>query len=262
MSVARSFLLLSAGVVAGGLSMMMLEGEIDWLRYVRGARSPNPLPPPAIVEAPSPPSVPEPAAAPPKRTPLPVPETVVVHQPSSSAPVALRAWPGIGRQVSLAQELQGELQRVGCYGGTIDGVWSPLSQRSAKAFVDGANAHLPVNEPDHALLALVRASRGTVCAKPCLPETRPGADSACKPARPGPESTSATLIRSTPASDPSSVPAHAAQAQPGAASDPVAAALTPLPPTPQQPRQTAAQQKPTPGAFGPDIFGRLNQSRY
>ena len=170
MSVARSFLLLSAGIVAGGLSMMTLEGEIDWLRWVRGPRLSNPLPPPVIAQAPS---LPEPVAAPPKQTSPPVPETVIVNvnQPTASIPIGKPAWQGGGRQLPITRELQGELQRVGCYGGAIDGYWSPLAQRSAKAFVEGVNAHLPVGEPDVALLALVRATRSTVCAKPCPPET-------------------------------------------------------------------------------------------
>jgi hypothetical protein len=261
MSVARSFLLLSAGIVAGGLSMMTLEGEIDWLRWVRGARLSNPLPPPVIAEAPS---LPEPVAALPKQTPPPVPETVIVNvnQPTASIPIGQPAWQSSGRQIPIARELQGELQRVGCYGGAVDGYWSPLAQRSAKAFVEGVNAHLPVGEPDVALLALVRATRSTVCAKPCPPETRPGADSACKPVQAAPGSTAISLTRQIPTVEAPIASAQAAPMQAGAAPDPVAAALTPLPPTAQPPRQKAAQQKQAPSHFGVEIFGALNRSRY
>lgn len=265
MSVARSFLLLSAGIVAGGLSMMTLEGEIDWLRWVRGSRLSNPLPPPAIAEAPPLPPMPDPVAALPKEKPPAVPEAVIVNlnQQTASIPIGQPAWQGSGRQLPIAHELQSELQRVGCYGGAIDGYWSPLSQRSAKAFVEGVNAHLPVGEPDVALLALVRATRSTVCARPCPPETRPGADSACKPVQATPGSTAISLARQTPTTEAPSASAQSAPIQAGAAPDPVAAALTPLPPTPQQPRQQAAQQKQGPaGSFGVEIFGRLNQSRY
>ena len=262
MSVARSFLLLSAGIVAGGLSMMTLEGEIDWLRWVRGPRLSNPLPPPVIAQAPS---LPEPVAALPKQTSPPVPETVIVNvnQPTASIPIGQPAWQSSGRQIPIARELQSELQRVGCYGGVIDGYWSPLSQRSAKAFVEGVNAHLPVGEPDVALLALVRATRSTVCAKPCPPETRPGADSACKPVQATPGSMAISLTRQTPTTEAPSASSQAAPIQAGAAPDPVAAALTPLPPTAQQPRQKAAQQKPAGSTtFGVEIFGALNRSRY
>ena len=260
MSVARSFLLLSAGIVAGGLSMMTLEGEIDWLRWVRGPRLSNPLPPPVIAQAPS---LPEPVAALPKQTSPPVPETVIVNvnQPTASIPIGQPAWQGGGRQLPITRELQGELQRVGCYGGAVDGYWSPLSQRSAKAFVEGVNAHLPVGEPDVALLALVRATRSTVCAKPCPPDVRPGADSVCKPVQATPGSTAISLTRQTPTAEAPIASAQAAPMQAGAA-DPVAAALTPMPPTPQQPRQKAAQQKQAPSHFGVEIFGALNRSRY
>lgn len=264
MSVARSFLLLSAGIVAGGLSMMTLQGEIDWVRWVRGARLSNPLPPPLIAEAPS---LPEPVAALPKQAPPPVPETVIVNvnqnQPTASIPIGQPAWQSSGRQIPIARELQGELQRVGCYGGAVDGYWSPLAQRSAKAFVEGVNAHLPVGEPDVALLALVRATRSTVCAKPCPPDVRPGADSVCKPVQATPGSMAISLTRQAPTADAASGPAQAASAQPSAAApDPVASALTPLPPTPQPPRQKAAQPKQAPGYFGVEIFGSLNRSRY
>ena len=262
MSVARSFLLLSAGIVAGGLSMMTLEGEIDWLRWVRGARLSNPLPPPVIAEAPS---LPEPVAALPKQIPPPVPETVIVtvNQPTASIPIGQPAWQSSGRQIPIARELQGELQRVGCYGGAVDGYWSPLSQRSAKAFVEGVNAHLPVAEPDVALLALVRATRSTVCAKPCPPEVRPGSDSVCKPVQATPGSMAISLTRQAPTADAAERSRSGGSAQPSAAApDPVAAALTPLPPTSQPPRQKAAQQKQAPGYFGVEIFGSLNRSRY
>lgn len=165
----------------------------------------------------------------------------------------------------IARELQSELQRVGCYGGAVDGYWSPLAQRSAKAFVEGVNAHLPVGEPDVALLALVQATRGTVCAKPCPSDARPGADSVCKPVKATQDSTAILLTRQAPTTEAPSAPGLAAPAQPGAATpDPVAAALTPLPQTPQPPRQkAAAQQKPGgPATFGVEIFGRLNQWRY
>jgi hypothetical protein len=200
-----------------------------------------------------------------------VPETVIVNlgQQTASIPVGQPAQQGTGRQVPIARELQSELQRVGCYGGAIDGYWSPLAQRSAKAFVEGVNAHLPVGEPDVALLALVRATRSPVCAKPCPPDARPGADSVCKPVKATQDSTAISLTRQAPTTqaptEAPSAPAQAASAQPGAAApDPVAAALTPLPQTPQAPKQkAAAQQKPaSPGTFGVEIFGRLNQSRY
>jgi hypothetical protein len=262
MSVARSFLLLSAGVVAGGLAMMTLEGDIDWLRWIRGARISNPLPPPAIAEGPPP--MPEPAVVLPREKAQAAPETVIVtlNHTTASIPNGQLPWQAAGRQVPIARELQSELQRVGCYGGAIDGYWSPIAQRSAKAFVDGVNAQLPVGVPDAALLALVRATRSTVCARPCPLDARPGADSVCKPVKAPSDLTAISLTRQTPSAEPQAASGPAGPSTAAAAPDPVAAALTPLPPAPSQPKQRAAQQRSAPTTFGIEIFGALSRSRY
>jgi hypothetical protein len=257
MSVARSFLLLSAGVVGGGLAMMTLEADIDWLRYVRTPRIVSTTPPaPAQAMQPAPMPQPAPATQTARSAP-PVPVTVIVNQtsnqPSAGTSIGVGPWQGTGRQASLAKELQTELRRVGCYGGPIDGIWTPLSQRSMRAFVEGANANLPVGEPDHALLALARAAQGAVCAKPCPTETRPGADTVCKAARPTPETTAA-LVRSTPTDAPAQPPAPTPEAV--AASTPTAAAALPRP-SPRRP----AQQAPSRG-FGADVVRWLNKSLY
>lgn len=65
---------------------------------------------------------------------------------------------------SLAREIQRELKRVGCYGGEINGRWTPATRAAMKAFVDDANARLPVDTPDQVLLSLVQGERGTACA--------------------------------------------------------------------------------------------------
>jgi hypothetical protein len=69
--------------------------------------------------------------------------------------------------VSLARELQRELRRVGCYDGEINGVWTTSTRRAMKAFTDRVNASLPLEEPDHVLLALVRNHPDSACDKPC-----------------------------------------------------------------------------------------------
>jgi hypothetical protein len=258
MTVARSFLLLSAGLVTGGLAGATLsDGSLDWRQFLTTRLFADRSAGPAIVAAPLPPpaALPQPAAPAPRAAAEPVPETVVVSLPNSAAPIPLRTRPFGGAQLSLAQELQSELRRVGCYGGPVDGAWTPLSQRAMQAFVDGVNAHLPVAEPDYALLALLRSSRNPVCARPCLPDQRGVADSACPAAKSVPETTPAALTRSTIAADPAPAnpraPAPIA-AGPGAAPG-VAPSVLPAPP----PRQRAAQKKSSPGGFGPDIFNTL-----
>lgn len=88
---------------------------------------------------------------------------------------------------ALARQLQSELKRVGCYDGELSGVWTPRTRVAMKAFTDRVNATLPVDKPDHILLALVQGHQGIACApKPILakgpakPEP-PEVDAAQKP---------------------------------------------------------------------------------
>jgi len=169
-----------------------------------------------------------------------------------------RTRPIAGDRLSLAHELQGELQRVGCYAGTIDGAWTPLTQKAMKAFMERVNARLPVEEPDYVLLALVRGRQGKVCMHACPPDQTLTADNRCVPdailsraARPAP-----TALTRSPA-EARMVPAGAdsgtspvagigqAPGQPGA-----------VPPVPQQKQRTAAK-KPSPDPFGTGIFKLL-----
>lgn len=63
--------------------------------------------------------------------------------------------------------LQRELARVGCYDGEINGAYTTATRQAMKAFMDRVNATLPINQPDHVLLALVRNHDGRVCGAPC-----------------------------------------------------------------------------------------------
>ncbi|MBO0741425.1 MAG: peptidoglycan-binding protein, partial [Hyphomicrobiaceae bacterium] len=67
----------------------------------------------------------------------------------------------------LAQRLQRELARVGCYDGEMNGVWTPATRRALKAFMDRVNAALPTETPDRIQLALVEAARERVCGAAC-----------------------------------------------------------------------------------------------
>lgn len=88
--------------------------------------------------------------------------------PRSAAPPARAANPGRvldGQNVSAAtvRSLQGQLRRLGCYGGPIDGDWGPASRYAAARFVKAVNAALPTKEPDDVLLVLSRETDGRVC---------------------------------------------------------------------------------------------------
>lgn len=80
-----------------------------------------------------------------------------------------------GDRVTLARALQRELRRVGCYSGEITGVWTASSRMAMKAFTERVNATLPVDNPDHVLLSLVRGHQERVCGISC-PEGQTATD--------------------------------------------------------------------------------------
>jgi hypothetical protein len=102
----------------------------------------------------------------PRRTAEISPEVVVLvpRAPLGSSPT----WgsPSSDR-VPLAQQLQRELARVGCYEGEINGVWTPATRRALKAFMDRVNAALPTDTPDRIQLLLVEGARERVCGAAC-----------------------------------------------------------------------------------------------
>lgn len=61
------------------------------------------------------------------------------------------------------RQLQQALSRAGCYDGPISGVWSGTSKDAMRHFVRTANAELPVDRPDDALLALVESNETVKC---------------------------------------------------------------------------------------------------
>ncbi len=262
MSTARSLFLVSVGIAVGIAGATVVNSDIDFSQQIDALRSADRgTRPAAPAETPTPPPR---FAAPSPRAVDPAPETVVVTLPSAKAPGALpKTRPIAGGHLSLAHELQSELQRVGCYAGTIDGVWTPQSRKAMKAFTERVNARLPVDEPDYVLLALVRGRQGKVCMNACPPDQTLTADNRCVPdtilaraAKPAPERTPAALSRSpvearmVPAgADSRTSPAATFARVPGQPEPPPGA----VPPVPQQ-KQKAAAKKPSPGPFGTDIF--------
>ena len=96
---------------------------------------------------------------PPER--LPVRETALFvpvkqYQPIGTAP---------RDPANLVRAIQNELTRVGCYAGPVDGSWSKPTRAAMSAFTDRANARLPVDRPDDALLSLVKGSKPGPCAE-------------------------------------------------------------------------------------------------
>lgn len=71
--------------------------------------------------------------------------------------------PAAAPRAELARDLQTALANANCYDGPVSGRWSAASQSAMSAFLAAANAHLPVDDPDEALLALVSSHPNVTC---------------------------------------------------------------------------------------------------
>ena len=70
-------------------------------------------------------------------------------------------------RTELAQALQRELKRVGCYSGDANGEWTPATRQAMNAFLQRLNASLPTAEPDFILLTLVQGQTTIACTGSC-----------------------------------------------------------------------------------------------
>lgn len=84
-------------------------------------------------------------------------------------------------RVALTRELQRQLQRVGCYGGSISGTWSPSTRRAMKEFTERVNAALPIDKPDAILLAMVQNHEEMTCGAGCPTGQSPASNGRCLP---------------------------------------------------------------------------------
>ena len=109
----------------------------------------------------------------------PAPVTVVSLQPRwliTQAPTAQYHDGDV-----LTKELQRQLRRVGCYDGEINGVWTQSTRRAMQSFTNRVNARLPIERPDHILLAMLQTHPDSACKKPCPFGENSGAGSRCVP---------------------------------------------------------------------------------
>ena len=141
-------------------------------------------------------------------------------------------------RASLARELQLELRRVGCYGGDLNGVWTPATRKAMKAFTDRVNATLPVDQADDILLTLVQAHQGEACGSPCPPGQGISDDGRCLPG--------ALLARAAKKGSPPATPTARRRNQPADKPTPVTAPWT-----------TTAVALPAPLTGPPAIAGRM-----
>ena len=169
------------GIAAFAMSSEVAVTGSDAARRVEGAKITR-AEAKADVTVPRPQPVPRraaarrPAAAPPGSTPV-----IVTLAPRSGDTAALRTAAIPKDRDGLARALQKELHRVGCYGGEVNGVWTPATRRAMKTFTDRLNATLPVDEPDAVLFALVESQPDRVCAKPCPVDQGLSEDGRCLP---------------------------------------------------------------------------------
>lgn len=82
-------------------------------------------------------------------------------------PLSLQTVPPPLDGVSLTRALQRELKKIGCYRGDINGVWTRATRQAMKAFTHLANARLPVDQPNHVLLALLQSDLHQGCRELC-----------------------------------------------------------------------------------------------
>jgi len=80
----------------------------------------------------------------------------------------------------LVVEIQQQLKRLGCYYGRIDGSWGAGSKEAMRFFTDRVNAALPLEEPDHVQLTLLRAQTGRTCDE-CPAGQAPSSGGRCVP---------------------------------------------------------------------------------
>ena len=188
------------------------------------------------------------------------PTPVAKPQFPQELPVTL---PQSGEPGSLVRQLQGALKRVGCYDGDVDGVWGSSSRLAMKAFTERVNAKLPIDKPDHILLALVQGHRDRVCKGPERAEAQPAAVPVPQPVVPPPRLVSppTEVTRRATTESPAPVPAPMPRTY-----DPREAAVPePQPATRETPsaavRRLAPQSDPGPVTGIPERRGRATARR-
>lgn len=140
-------------------------------------------------QADQPPRVRQPVHAPPSREvkpsqAAPVPaapiHSVLPREPDRDRVIFVKPRDDAARR-KLAQAIQTELKRVGCFGSDVDGVWNEGTRRAMRTFTERINATLPVDEPDYILLTLVQGQKERACGKACPPGQVAVGEDRCEP---------------------------------------------------------------------------------
>jgi len=89
-------------------------------------------------------------------------QTAQLDPATGTAPLKTQATP----RPELASLLQSELKRVGCYTGSIDGLWGKGSRAAVQRFNTVTKTGLTGYEPQEAALQIVSAQKNRVCIAP------------------------------------------------------------------------------------------------
>jgi hypothetical protein len=99
--------------------------------------------------------------------PLPRMRPILIGTGDAGSAASKAAGDGRSAEVRLAEDIQKELKRVGCYTGSIDGDWGHETRRAMKAFNDRINATLPTDKPDYILFTLLQGHAAKACGAAC-----------------------------------------------------------------------------------------------
>ena len=93
----------------------------------------------------------------------PFTQKIIVAQSETSKAPAPRLATRDNVRKSFLRRLQGELQRVGCYDGKIDGVWGDQARQALLRFAAIRGASVDLHNPGTGTLAMVQTESGQVC---------------------------------------------------------------------------------------------------
>lgn len=79
---------------------------------------------------------------------------------------------GGGDALTLARDLQGELKRLGCLSGEVDGDWGEGSKKALKDFARHAKLSIASDEPTTAVLDVAAAMKERACPLVCSGDQR------------------------------------------------------------------------------------------
>lgn len=98
------------------------------------------------------------------------PASVAISKGNASS--AEPSFLGVGEPLTLARDLQGELKRLGCLSGEVDGVWGEGSRKALKDFARHAKLSIASDEPTTAVLDAATAMKERACPLVCNDDER------------------------------------------------------------------------------------------